>query len=492
MGTHEHGSNVPGVVTILRDLIAVIALIVGVEATVGFLAAFTHGTQTLAVVLCLLALLEGMLWVSAGRLRGRGQGRLQRSLMARMIALPTIALVATLVPMGKTSVIAISAVACTLGVTRVWLWYVTRRDKRRDGRRRARREQTRALLAEHGMEMPAAHEWPAAIAVSGVETFTAHLIAALLVLLAGLCIATDVDAALQDSWQPLPQRAAAVKPPPVKKKHHSTQKHEEEQKSSEPSGSEGASGNPPENKAVVKPCGPITNGPGVDGDSITRLEALLTLAGSDGESGCASAANVQDTSAGPMYWAVAHATAGGAATAIAVIAPQQRRFVALAPAVEPIEELIRRGVPIGAEREFGRVYAGEGLLYVILSDQGSTLLSKETLGAETLLVECPPAVATAIRSADKQLGWLWPSPPVRRHGELVYKLKTSVHARAREAVHYDPATGTAWRGPVHKPIPYTARQQNLVISELRTWIPEPPAAEIVLEAEIERDEAAGE
>jgi hypothetical protein len=230
--------------------------------------------------------------------------------------------------------------------------------------------------------------------------------------------------------------------------------------------------------------------PSVSALTVQRIERLFTLAGSGGATGCPDTVKIQSTSHGPMFWSLSWQANDPVPTAIVVIAPQEKRFVALGGAVSPIEKLIRAAQPIGAEREFARIYVGLGSVVVILSDEGSTLITQENLAPSEPVVASPPAVATAIRSADKEYReWLWPSEP-RPAGpdEVVYELKTSAAEPAIEYVHYDLLKRTAWRGSRQHPSPYTAHQENLVVSELQMWMPEPPLQELQLEKEIERDE----
>jgi hypothetical protein len=479
--------KVPNARTIVGGVFAYVVLFLAIKDNIRFVVAFKPGTAGLVVVLCVIGTVEALAWWSAERFGEPGHTWLERSVLIRTIVLPPIAVASFLWPTGKGSIIALTVAVLLLGLARVGLFGVRLLEARRAAQREERRERRRAQFDAEGlfaMSWPAASE-PEVAASTLLEDACRHLIGAALILLACLTIATNVEAIETGDWRPPPAVRKKVTPhrmPPRKPK----QRAPEGRQAPPPSSAGAGSATETSSSVACERIGAVAN---VEDSTVREVERLFRLAGSGGAIGCPHTVKVRSTPAGPMYWSLSWAPGSSEAGAIVVISPQERPFVALAPAVKPIEALVLAGVRIGAEREFARYYGGQGYVYVILSDAGSWMLTKQEIQTGPLVIS-PPSVASAIRSTDKQhKRWLWARPPHREGPhDIVYALGEGREGPAVERVHYEPVHGGAWRGPRRHPIPYTAKQNNLPVWELQTWLPEPPAAEVRLEHEIEADE----
>jgi hypothetical protein len=474
----------PSAPRLLLEVLAFIAELLTISAQVRFVSAFMDATGSIAVLLVLAVVIEAWVLGAAGRFGDADRASLQRFVVVWTIVLPIVAVVAFEITTTEASILAVSGVCWVVGVSRPALFVFRRRCLRRS---RARDEERWTRLSADGVDVPGRLGAPRRTRrATFLERAIASVICTLLLMMAGTAAAAIIEGVKTGEWRPVPHVKVVAPPPDLPRSSERPGK-----ASGKPGGTSNnglSSGN--QTPEPQPSCPPIGEVPNVSALIVQRIERLFTLAGSGGATGCPDTVKIRSTSQGPMFWSVSWQADDPVPTAIAVIAPQEKRFVALGGAVPPIEKLIRAGQAIGAEREFARYYVGLGSVVVVLSDEGSTLITQETLAPGEPVVAAPPAVATAIRSSDKQhREWLWPTEP-RSVGpeEVIYELKTSAAEPAIEDVHYDLRKRTAWRGSRQEPIPYTAHQQNLVISELQMWIPEPPLREIQLEKEIERDE----
>jgi hypothetical protein len=496
--------GIRGSLRIALQALTLVGLLVTVAGNVTFVSALKPGAMLMSLLLCLASALEALAWRRAGRFAEPGRGRLERSLISRAFALPGLTVALLVVAPGELSDVLIASACCALGASRLAFCVLHSNAQHHAARQMQRRRRTRARLEREGILDPAGQTQIALMKRPTVlETVVAKAIGALLLLLVGLALATFIEGATSGRWRVAPHIAAGN----YGKAHTNGRDRgaRQDRRGRATTGENRSAPNtvpaplapttsstataPPESS---RPCAAMEPAPEVSATTIREIERLLTLAGSGGAIGCGYTVNVTATSQGPIYWSTSSAPGDTTATpaAIAVIAPGQRRFVALAPAVSTVEQLIRAGRPIGSEREFARTYAGEGFFYVLLSEAGSTLLTKSSLSASGPLVVSPPPVASAIRSSDQQFGvWLWPSPPVPiGPHEVLYSLAARERGPIVERIRYDAVRNTAWRGSSRHPIRYVSRQRNLVLWELRAWIPERPMSEVRLEAEIERDE----
>ncbi len=487
---HDHPVEIPGAGRMALEALVLLGLLLTISGNVRFVSAFMHTTAAMILLLSLAAGMEAFACKRAGRFRQPGHSWLERSLAGQALLLPALFIAALLLPTAKASILAISVCICVLGIWRAAVPLLRRDEQNRFFAHARQREKTLAHLGVEDIAPATRSEtiMAASTAMNFLETLARRAGRAIVLLMLGLSVATGVEAAQTGDWRapsvPVHKAGQLKKLRPRAKRGARTYKGHRTQGNNS---GEATKGEASESSVI---CSEITTAPSVSTVTIREIEGLFRLAGSGGAIGCPRTVNAEETSEGPIYWSLSWQTGQPYATAIAVIAPQERRFVALAPAVAPVQELVRAHRPIGAEREFARYYAGLGCFYVILSQTGSTLVTEENLQPGEPTVVSPPAVATAIRSADKQYKhWLWPSSPVA-HGpdEMLYVLKKSAASPPIDTIHYDPSDHTAWRGPHNNPIRYSAEQENLVIWELRTWIPEAPPHEIQLEMEIERDE----
>ena len=491
---HHCAVEVPSSRVIVANVLGYLVLVLALKDKIRFISAFKPGTAWLVVALCVIGMVEVVAWHLADRFRGPGHAWLERSVLARIFVLPAIALGAFLWPTGKTSVLVLTVAVLLLGAARVGLFAVRVLEGRRAASRVRHRERRHAQLHAEGLLVvsltPVAE--PQLAQTTLLEDAARHLIGAALILLACLAVATNVEALETGEWKPkpTPPQEAAPKGGPTRKPKGKP--HGKMTGKGPPAFSAAGAGGDAGTESSSVPstsCEAIQPVPNIAPSTIAEVEKLFRLAGSGGPIGCPHTVKVRSTAAGPMYWSLAWDVGDPEPTAIVVIAPQEKPFVALAPAVKPIEALVLAGQRIGAEREFARYYGGQGYVYFILSETGSWLLTKEEIQTGPL-VESPPSVASAVRSADKQhRWWLWPQTPSEANpGDVVYELKASAQGPVVDRVHYDPVHRTAWRGPRDKPIRYVAKQKKLPVWELQTWLPEPPSAELRLEREIEADE----
>jgi hypothetical protein len=484
------------------EVLALIGLFTTISGTrVSFVAVFMPATAWTVVLLCLAGTTEAVASQRAGRLRQPGHVWLERSFVGRTLVLPTVAATALLLATTKASIIAMTATCVLVGVARVVLWRLHVLDRRRLVRHAKRRASIRARLRTEGVPITAAAEprAPTIPKATLLEIAARRAICTLLLLLVGLAIATNVEATITGRWGSQGPRVTHPSGGAGGRRARGAQAGSGRPVGRRGAGATGGGDTTPHGAtgAGTTPrstCPSIETAPNVSSVTIATIERLFTLAGSGsgGAIGCPTTVKVESTSQGPMYWSLSWRSDDPNPTAIAAIAPQQRRFVALAPAVAPIEKLILAHQPIGSEREFARYYAGRhGCVYVLLSDAGSTMITEESIEPGEPVVSSPPAVSAAIRSSDQQFAlWLWPrEPQPSGSAEVVYDLKADAAGPVVERVHYNPTRHTAWRGSPRDPIRYRARQKNLVIGELRTWIPEPAPQELQLEREIERDES---
>jgi hypothetical protein len=484
--------QVPSARTIAAQVLGYLALFLTISGKMRFVAAFMPATAWLSVGLCVLGTVEVFAWKKASRFQEPGHAWLERSVLGRALTLPTLATAAFVWPEGKTSVLVITGAILLMASSRLGLFALRLLEEHRAEQRARRRGRRRAQLRADGLLGEAAlpRAAPKIAAAGFLEVASRRIIGAALILLTCLAIATDVEAAHTGEWRvPRHPSSGGATTHKTKTKQQPRQQRPAGRGEQHTPGKVGGPGGANTESSLNLSCETVGPVPNVAPSTIRKLEKLFTLAGGGEAIGCPHTVKVSGTNAGPIYWSLSWLAGNPDATAIAVIAPEQKPFVALAPTVGVIEQLVLTGRPIGAERQFARYYAGKGYVYVILSEIGSTLLTKQELGSGPLVVS-PPAVATAIRSSDKQYGrWLWPSAP---HGngrnDIEYDLRLDSEGPILERIHYDPAHGTAWRGPKRRPIRYLAHQKNLPIWELQTWLPEPPQKELRLEREIEANE----
>jgi hypothetical protein len=203
------------------------------------------------------------------------------------------------------------------------------------------------------------------------------------------------------------------------------------------------------------------------------------------ELGCPGTVEHIQTSFGTLYWSEARLASGSNPTAVAVLCPGYQRFIALWPAVDDVEQLLREGIPLGAPREVPRYYSGPGSFYLLYSPYGPYVLEQQALeldGEAVRFIELPPSVAVATKSTDQETkGWMWASGALKPTAGARYELRESSTDK-REVIRYD-AEHRAYRGP--KGLPYRAIQQNFDIDDLRRWREPISVHEEELEAELE-------
>jgi hypothetical protein len=234
-----------------------------------------------------------------------------------------------------------------------------------------------------------------------------------------------------------------------------------------------------------------TNCEAISGDGVSvavarRLEHMILEGPIDqGELGCPGTVEHVQTSFGNLYWTEASIRSGSNPTAVAVLCPGYQRFIALWPAVDDVEQLLREGIPLGAPREVPRYYSGPGSFYLFYSPYGPFLLEQQALeidGEAVPFNELPPSVAVATKSTDQETkGWMWASGPLKPAAGARYELRQPLTGK-REVIHYD-AEHTAQRGP--RALPYSAIQQNFGIDDLRRWREPISGHEEELEAKLE-------
>jgi hypothetical protein len=265
------------------------------------------------------------------------------------------------------------------------------------------------------------------------------------------------------------------------------QKRRETEREQEHSGAAGSAG-PGSGKLGSRTetgCEAIS-GDGVSAAIARRLEHMIEEGPIDQkELGCPGAVEHVQTSFGTLYWTDASLPSGSNPTAVAVLCPGYQRFIALWPAVENVEQLLREGIPLGAPREVPRYYSGPGSFYLLYSPYGPYVLEQEALeidGEAVPFIELPPSVAVATKSTDQEVkGWMWASGPLKPGAGARYELRQPLTGE-REVIRYD-AEQRAHRGP--RALPYRASQKNFGIDDLRRWREPISAHEKELEAELE-------
>jgi hypothetical protein len=139
--------------------------------------------------------------------------------------------------------------------------------------------------------------------------------------------------------------------------------------------------------------------------------------------GCPEHYHLMNTRDGEFVYTIGEG-AGGRPLSVAVDSSRGAALF-LAPAVEPLLELIHQVGAVGGGRKFT---VGAGQFLSVQTDRGTYLLSRRETGTELQaepFVVIPPVVTQAWAAAITRSGhFLWPVPPSHR-GDYIYRFQTS-------------------------------------------------------------------
>lgn len=485
--------------------VTLIGTFAGLTALVSFVGLFRVIEGVLLGIMFIVALAEYMGWWRKGEV-GSGKNRpLEFCVTAQLVVLPFVALAVIAFAPSKFTLLLFSGVFLLLGGVRVWLNLRCCSAKRAHAKMASPRP---VIPDEMNLSVGDINEstvqakpavWPLVWEALGYTREIGAVISAIVILTIAVAVTTDTEAAVRGKWIVGPttkeveaaeaqkaQKAKEVKEAKAKALEEARvrAKHALEVEAESANGNESSS---EVSSTAPEHCEKIINTGGAGPSVVLAMEEHFQ--DSPVALGCPRGIRQANSAIGPIYWCVGYLEKAEHPSGIVVMSPGDIYFVAVWPAVEPIEGLLKEKLPLAAPRRFPRYYVGNGSFYLLWSPSGSYILEQETLknGLEAVpFKELPPSLATAALSTDKQdKRWLW----IRGHRSVKVDEEAFEFVGpggATETIYFNTVSHVAERGP--EPWRYPARQENLNIEELLNWRGAISPREERFETELEKAE----
>jgi hypothetical protein len=503
------------VLVIVTAVVTVVAGFVSLAALVHLIDYFSVVEGLLTSVFAVLALAEFLAW----RRRGfSGDTILEAAVTAQLVTMPLAAFAAFVLAPSKLVLMILTTGYVVLGMGRLWVHLrcmAIKQARHEHSGSTPRLDASRTNDEELG---PSASEEskPSILSVlAGSLGYTQQigsLVAAVLALATTFAFTTDIQAVALHQWRiaatppwqtrPSSKSHSHLSAVAAQARHHTPATGASTRASYPPGAQPERQADPPAtaHEEVTPSCAKLSPTPSVTLTAVEEMEERFRDSPVGAAVlGCPTSIESVKTAQGRLYWADGFRESRPSESrpsesrpsSIVVAAPDHTYFVCLAPAVQPIEQLLRKKIPLTAPRRFPRFYVGSGSVYLLYSPRGSYLLEQELLDRGTgavPFVELPPSVAAATISTYRQYGhWLWPSAPRSSgKGEELFELVSPGAGSPREHIFYDQRSGVATRGS--EGWRYLANQENLDLESLLSFRPPISQGEEQFEDQIARAE----